>query len=405
MGSFNFGCMLSGLSITAGEPVRCLLLTRSPYEENHAHHGFPATQSEWYPRTAPIRGTYNDYGFFDPDEGTEFERSLWVNTLKLDAAALLSRGRTCAIPDTFSFGDLKHFLADGTILLHRQTSFDDREAASSASWRKEAPKGYPTPERVSEALRRADLGGLSAVRLHNEIVSVRPQGYEWSKKEVKLLEQARDLLAGDYAVVIRGTNGHSPIGELLVFFKPGTASCFAAEGEVDPKPTPHLPVSYALIREDVWQWFLSLTADSESYSAGKIIKAKETIEDFRRQLRERYTEMFQAETWVDRYRLQTQSSTALHWMLRTPEIPNTVNPTRILEIIAGQGHTADRPEVGAFLDVAAETFFVWRGMRDLFLDWRPSQAQSQETAHKERAKFHTAMAKIARAAAKQDRED
>jgi len=42
------------MAITGGTPVRCLLLTASPFTDPH--------EDRWSIRTPPLRAVYNDYG-------------------------------------------------------------------------------------------------------------------------------------------------------------------------------------------------------------------------------------------------------------------------------------------------------------------------------------------------------
>ncbi len=64
MGSFNETCALSGFNIAPGTPVKVVFLTQNPYvksDEREAHRGC-YIYDQWFARTPPISGVYNDYG-------------------------------------------------------------------------------------------------------------------------------------------------------------------------------------------------------------------------------------------------------------------------------------------------------------------------------------------------------
>lgn len=79
MGSFAMICSVSGLGIDWGTPVRCLLLTESPYSDDDPRRA-------WIVRTPPIRAKYNDYGLIH-EVHPEDERiaDLWIRGLREDA--------------------------------------------------------------------------------------------------------------------------------------------------------------------------------------------------------------------------------------------------------------------------------------------------------------------------------
>lgn len=72
-------CSASGLGITGGTKVRCLLVTRSPYDDSDPRRS-------WIIRTPPIRAENNDYGSIcnvHPDDARIAD--LWLRGLREDA--------------------------------------------------------------------------------------------------------------------------------------------------------------------------------------------------------------------------------------------------------------------------------------------------------------------------------
>lgn len=74
MGSFNEICALSNLPISYNDPVRLLFVTGNPYREDsdqkNARRGV-YHHDQWFVRTPPLKGKYNDYGRCEIDAGQE----------------------------------------------------------------------------------------------------------------------------------------------------------------------------------------------------------------------------------------------------------------------------------------------------------------------------------------------
>ena len=63
MGSFDYTCAVSGLPISAGDPVRFMLLSENHFKENACE-----ITDVWVPRNFPIKAKYNDYGSIEEYE-------------------------------------------------------------------------------------------------------------------------------------------------------------------------------------------------------------------------------------------------------------------------------------------------------------------------------------------------
>ena len=79
MGDFSMTCSISGLGISGGTPVRCLLLTASPYSNDDPRRG------DWIVRTPPLRAVYNGYGTIEEvHTDDKFIADLWLRGLRED---------------------------------------------------------------------------------------------------------------------------------------------------------------------------------------------------------------------------------------------------------------------------------------------------------------------------------
>lgn len=58
MGSWNESCFLTGMSLSPGEKVRWMVITKAPYRTSKGCY----TTAFWFPRALPLRGEYDDYG-------------------------------------------------------------------------------------------------------------------------------------------------------------------------------------------------------------------------------------------------------------------------------------------------------------------------------------------------------
>lgn len=257
MGSFNSTCAVSGMPLQAGDKVRILLLTQNPYSETHRAHSM---HGWWVPRTFPIRGEYNDYGTVENvEEG--LVQDLWLQTLKLD---LIPQGtgenEVHDVPTFFDmpFEDFLKALWEGRVTVSRRLRKPEASLIDQPPFDVGKPDWLPTLTRVRDAL--SDLAASTDYGREGWLVDEPSYGMvrvRWVPKEFgantegKLAEIA--TLLPKFATVITAGYGSSRAPELLVLPKPGPDHY-----RYDAAPEKPLAVSYAMIREDVWQALVAM---------------------------------------------------------------------------------------------------------------------------------------------------
>lgn len=297
MGSFDFTCMASNLPISAGTPVRYLLLTENPFN-SLANRGINQTDG-WFPRAYPIRGRYNDYGTidrWDPEDPmidllmTGFVQDLhergWGDNSVHDMAIkkdmtfdyaldAIRAGRLTV--NRFGYNPLKDIERSERlrVLLGEVKKTEDARAAEDLA------AGLATPRAVELALTQAGYGCLTAPknvdakpaavpkkRRQPIAVFVSGQTPGWvrvrlqdthTKDHQKRLADIATLLQANFsAMVTTGTGHYAWGGEVQVMTSYSTEDkgqrrhATISRGDEKQKNTPLLCLP-AMIREDVWQ--------------------------------------------------------------------------------------------------------------------------------------------------------
>ena len=138
MGSYDSTCSVSSLPLSGGDPVRWLLLVRSPYGR------------AWEPRTWPIRAHYNSYGSIDTVEEGSI-RDVIFHVLQED---LLEMGvgdnsyHDVAVRKNMDFDDLLMAIHEGRLFVG-EMSWEERERRHA---REKLPDYIPTLQNVESAL-------------------------------------------------------------------------------------------------------------------------------------------------------------------------------------------------------------------------------------------------------------
>lgn len=261
MGSFDYTCAVTGLPISAGTPVRFLLLTENPYNTPAEHTCY--IDDRWSPRTLPILAKYNDYGSIEDYDTTTTAFRAITEQFKQD---LLERGigenqcHDVAVTKDMSFEALLNALWEGRVLVGRVYGKHKRRVP---------PQGIPTIRRVCRALQAA--GHKVQSEFTGYLVSLQKFGFVRVRSgefnnQIEALEKAAAVLK-DYATMLTVAQDGSDRAELLVAPKPGN---YEGVSFRKPREEHYRPraVAQAMIREDVWQALLAVKLEDEGGSKG-----------------------------------------------------------------------------------------------------------------------------------------
>lgn len=278
MGEFSMTCSISGLGISGGTPVRCLLLAASPY----GAHEDP--RNAWIVRTPPLRAIYNSYGTIEKiHTDDEFIADLWLRGLRED---LIEKG----LGDN-SYHDVptaKDMSIDELLDAVRAGRVEVRQDAKHF-WRRprtrdplgiyaahEAKTALVPSLRKIEGVLAKDMallmfypdpvssGAVEDKFVIDEpvphLVRVRFGRYQHGDKVIAALTAARAAVerAGFIGAVIAGSGRYAGDADLLVMPAPnakdhirGPQWDMAAGRDADEDK--HLMIAMAMVREDVWQ--------------------------------------------------------------------------------------------------------------------------------------------------------
>lgn len=269
MGSFDFTCTVSGLPIGCGDKVRYFLLTKNPYGDSRGC----SMHDQWFPRCVPLRAEYNDYGTVQAvEEG--YGQTLWLEGLKRD---LIETGwgdnsaHDLPTTKTLSFEELLDAVSEGRIRVQRKAPhpLDKKAKLFGVDPFEKIRKHFPTLQSILAVFAEKEIplyegmgkkGGYMVDEVHG-VVRIRFQDWEKNHgKDTEFLTKIQPVLK-DYATVITaGTGSYAHESELLVMVKPNSDHAQNSLGT--PPPDGGLPVSHAMIREDVWQALLQLKVET-----------------------------------------------------------------------------------------------------------------------------------------------
>jgi hypothetical protein len=302
MDSFSMICSISGLGISAGTPVRCLLLTASPYGDDDP-------RKTWIVRTPPLRAVYNDYGSIeDVHKEDAFIAKLWLRGLREDVVEKGLGDNSChdvPVAIDMSFNDMMAAIQARRL----QVSQDAKHFWRSPRRGPGSDKAYipPLMRRVEQLLESQFPGSVSRHAEHDKyvvdepvphMVRVRFGAYQHGEECLAALEIARRVVEG-YAlgpsaegvlvgpsteggtveadegrklgprglpmltkltgVITAGSGRYADSADLLVFPLPASTDEHIVGPQWDMAPgqpadgNKVLRVGLAMIREDVWQ--------------------------------------------------------------------------------------------------------------------------------------------------------
>lgn len=285
MGSFNEICTLSGMTICPGDKVRLLFLVQNPattHDQVIVHRGNHPSE-QWFLRTPPIEGKYDDYG------RCAFETSVVTNIVEelfqkqaIEKPFGFNQYHACDV--TRSKG-LNHFLT---------AAWQGRLSVGDYGYHDEdVPEGFPTWKKVHALLRDngfpiqsdsdVDSGceGYNAQPISRGIVCVTFNAFSG---ELERLKEIEGLLSSYYDCRILAEREDDPC--MIVT----TEGSFKDSGvlfdkdrvveqlTVSPKGAQlwnrQLGVLAVMVREDVWNAYCEIDIPQPSWKR----KPKPTVE-------------------------------------------------------------------------------------------------------------------------------
>jgi hypothetical protein len=409
MGCFSYTCALSALPIEAGDKVRYLLLSQSPYEQTIC-----TMNGAWFARTFPIKAAYNEYGSVeDVEEG--IGKDLWMEGLKIDLVSVGLGENTCHdIPTSkdMSFDDMLGAIVEHRLKVKRSTDLHDKR---KDLYKTRTPVGVPTMQRIRKLLNYHGFNivgqgfteeGYIVDKLKYGKIRVRfsTSGDNWGKDE-QFLKLVQPCLKEYVTVIVAGQG--SNVADLLVYPKPGIKDWHGVHS-FSAKPT--LQVDHAMIREDVWQEIINtpLTSDwsdkvwtiQDYYLA--ITKTYTKYQEVSEECSELYKDspvkdMIQSTMIEYKFReladsKEWESNPLVYWLTKG-DIPYVISIAENWKLLTDKKLPLD--EVKAVLYDIAEFIYVMHYMMSLRFYWRPSNSCGpQEGLWKNHKKFLKSLLKI-----------
>jgi hypothetical protein len=264
MGSFAATCSVSQLTISGGDDVVFLLLTENPYRDSIRCYPW----ADWFPRTYPLYGKYNDYGSVE-GVADNASRKNWLDGLNVDIFTQGWGSNECHDVPTgegMSFDEVLGAIQEDRLKVYKsgRPQQNPRADKLNAESTYETPPGVPTLKNITAAIVAAGFkcsgkgkyGGDDYTVDDDEgrgRVRVRAGSFDEGINKLRVLEK---ILEQNYAVMVAiGTGSYADSGELLVRPLPGTKD-YHFSNRPDSKEL--LSVGIAMIRRDVWDALLAL---------------------------------------------------------------------------------------------------------------------------------------------------
>jgi hypothetical protein len=272
MGSFASTCAVSGIPLEVGDPVHWYLLTENPYDKLVCY-----SHDMWFPRSWPVRATYNDYGSIESYDDKCPSIVSIVEALKHDMVERGMGDNSCHDVPTakgMTFEATLEAVWEKRIQVSRDTltfmnpdmkKLMERSDARHAEQEMKPMSGFPTLRGVEEVLKSVGIAVVTAEPSTNTHVGkafmvdelepgmcrVRINGF--GEDETKL-EKLLPLLQEHYAVALTvGSGSYANSAEIRlmpkVMKRPEGEHIFWGRENTREKP---LHVYQAMIHGDVW---------------------------------------------------------------------------------------------------------------------------------------------------------
>lgn len=277
MGSFNETCALSNLNISYGTPVKLLFLTQNPYVDSDQHEAKRGVYhyDNWFLRTPPIDGKYEDYG------SCEFEESAIVNLIVdlfkqdvIDRPFGYNRYHASCVDKNRG---IRHFLKaawDGRLLVKDNYAYGNFV---------KIPDSWPTWEKVHDLIKANGFSlqmdsdkedgeerGFNAQHVIPGVVSVIYNSFDGEEKNLKVLQKVLNVHYDCKLVYRIPDQKHDPC--LMVTVKGAFKDSFLLTNDkkisdiISTHPEnnrmlceEHLSVLAVMVRQDVWDSFCNVS--------------------------------------------------------------------------------------------------------------------------------------------------
>lgn len=302
MGHSSTTCAISQLPITGGTPIVVVLLSEYPYGLRERYYG------DWEIRAVPFRAKYNDYCGIDGVDEDSLPVKLAMSQFARDMVEQPLGLNPYHDPPTrhgMSFMDLMEALSESRLRIRQErTSIGGRDR------KVRVPKGLPTWRRVEKILQRAVKDGKIVpgghpTRLAYGRVRLCHEG-DYKLRD-QWVQQVREVLGTRYRLTERYEHGPKYHQECVdAAIKRGESGCtFDIWFEVNPLEGPIPPlnphqearaqeferaiendkgnrrfkekvlhVSWAFIRQDVWDALVPLGGAKYSWFDTKSVEAE-----------------------------------------------------------------------------------------------------------------------------------
>lgn len=291
MGSFASTCAISGIPLSAGDPVRWYALTKNPYNEKVFN-----SHDLWFPRSFPVRAKYNDYGIVeDYDNDSPSVKSI-VECLKNDMIEVGVGDNSYHDTPTakgMSFEDTLNAIWNNRLQVgnyknpYNKAHVDAMNLLNLDVAPREMPSesdipGYPTLTSVTNVLKSADFNVVSPTNdvnaklvtqyLVDELEPGRCRvrvSFEYGNKQKQLLKKVFAVLSKNYAAVITVGSGNYPSQiEIQLMPKVMKRKEYISWGKTHDCEKP-LEVYQGMIHEEIWNELMLLKLEND-YSSDEI---------------------------------------------------------------------------------------------------------------------------------------
>ncbi len=272
MGSFNFNCALSGISILPGDKVKFLFLSRNPYDEGRFTSGC-YYYDHWSLRTPPIDGVYDDYGraAFDKNYLTSLIEELFQKDI-CDKPFGYNQYHEHPISKQSDISEIIEAAWEGRLCVE-ETGLNKRQ---------EIDVRIPTWERIRKLLsankfevlnKKYTENTYNAIPIRYGIVAVEYRSYD-AEKSIASLEKIVPVINEFYDCSLVYTQSKEYKNDINLLVVPknwiGKPELFLSK-EIEevknqlitPKTHRHrtqkpTQVAYAMVLEDVWKLFVEV---------------------------------------------------------------------------------------------------------------------------------------------------